>query len=428
MIRHIFKIIWNERKLNSWLVLEYIIVFCVLWFCCDYIYTMVDSYYAPSGFDIDHTYRIEMGEKPLNNEEGGLSESDKYAWAMTFIERVKRHPDVENVTLANASIPYGGSNWWSGYIINSDSVHNNTRERFVTSEFFDVFKMNIRKGRIFNWQDDADKDKIIISPIRNNLFGGIYKNDTPVPIEGVRELHYKHDWDAKKADYTVIGITDKIRDNYFEPYSSNAIHPLKKKDVNLSDNQIAIRVKPEADHDFAGRFSKEMREQLFIGPYYLSSVTSVKDMRTALAVDWGVTDKMNNAYAITLFLMINIFLGLLGSFWFRTQSRRSEIGLRIALGASKQKVKSMVIFETLFMLVIASVIGTIICLSLGKDEILVDLGIPFVFKDQWGIGAEQNIINFIVTFTFLAIVSVIAVWYPARQASSVQPAEALHDE
>ena len=36
MIRHILKIIWNERRSNLWILLEYTLVFSVLWFCCDY--------------------------------------------------------------------------------------------------------------------------------------------------------------------------------------------------------------------------------------------------------------------------------------------------------------------------------------------------------------------------------------------------------
>ena len=49
MIRHIFKIIWNERKTNAWIVLEYILVFCVLWFCVDYLYYMGKCYWEPVG-------------------------------------------------------------------------------------------------------------------------------------------------------------------------------------------------------------------------------------------------------------------------------------------------------------------------------------------------------------------------------------------
>lgn len=429
MIRHISKIIWNERKINAWLIIEYIIIFSILWFCSDYLYVMLRSYYGPQGFDIDHVYVINMREKPsTKNESEGL---DRYALAMTFMDRVKRHPDIENAAFAKASVPYEWNTWMSGYKINSDSNNVILHQRFVSTEFFDVFKMKVQ-GQIFDWEDDNFKDAAIISPFKDGIFGAWEEVEVQMPISDVHTLRYDFEWDANKFVHKVTGQTDKIKDTYFQPYQSNIILPLKRKDLDEQgiggELQIPVRVKPEADKDFVERFTKDMREQLFIGPYYLSSIVSVKDLRTQLDSQWGARDEINSAYAITLFLIVNIFLGILGSFWFRTQSRRSELALRIALGSSKKKVQGMIIIETMMLLTIASIISTIICLNLSDPEILRSLGIPTVNKKEWGIGKEQNIINFVITYVFLAVASILAVWYPAKQASDTQPAEALHDE
>jgi putative ABC transport system permease protein len=425
MIRHILKIIWNERKLNAWLVMEYIIIFCVLWFCCDYLYTMLRSYYGPQGYDINHVYMINMGEKPSEKESEG---SDMYGLAMTFMERVKRHPDIENVAFAMAAVPYGGKMWMGGFKINSDSVDIVLRQRFVSTEFFDVFKMKV-DGQIFDWTDHAAKDDVVISAISGDQFGDPNRYESAwIPVPEVHTLRYDNEWDAIKNKYKVIGRTAAMKDPYYEPCMSSIIIPLRREDVNLVRDQIIVRVKPEADKDFVERFTRDMREQLFIGPYYLSSVASVRDMKTQNASLWGVKDLINSTYAITLFLVVNIFLGILGSFWFRTQSRRREIGLRIALGSSRKKVQGMVIFETLLLLIIASIVSTVICLNLDNPETLQSLGIPTINKEAWGIGKEQHVINFAITFTFLALLSVVAVWYPAGQASHTQPAEALYDE
>lgn len=425
MIQHIFKIIWNERKTNSWLIIEYIIIFCIFWFCCDYLYIMLRSYYGDQGYDMSYVYKINMEERPFDVE--GNEDVDRYACAITFMERVKHHPDIESISISNAAMPYGPT-WMSGYKINSDSLNYSLRQRFVSSGYFDVFKIDVQ-GRIFDWTDNNSKNDAIISPFKDNKFGVTYNDEMPsVPVSEVHTLHYGQEWDAIKIHHTVIGNVRPIRDSYFEPFMSNIIMPLKREDVNLSHNDIAIRVKPGTEKDFAERFVKDMREQLFIGPYYLASVTSLEDIKVQVDARWGVRDKMNSTYAITLFLVINIFLGILGSFWFRTQSRRNEIGLRIALGSTKRKVQGMIIFETIFLLFISSIVATVICLNLSDPEIIYSLGIPTVPKKEWGIGSEQNIVNYAITFGFLAIVSVVAVWYPARQAAKTQPAEALHDE
>ncbi|NDV67878.1 ABC transporter permease [Dysgonomonas sp. 25] len=430
MIRHIFKIIWNERKLNAWLIVEFLIVFCVLWFCCDYIHTITRKQLEDPGLNIEHVYKIEMREKPSTGD-GSEEEIDRYALALTLLERVKRHPDIESVSLSNAGAPYG-STWMNAYRINSDSANHGLLVRHVTSEYFDVFKVKV-DGRIFDWTDNASREEAIITPFKDNLFGDQQQDVEMYDISQVHQLVYDNEWDAIKEKHRVIGIGNRMKTAYFNPYICSVILPLRKEGVNLANNEILIRVKASADDkNFIQRFSKDMREQLFISPYYLSSISSMESIKENLDMKWGFKKQTYSAYAITLFIVVNIFLGVLGSFWFRTQSRRSEIGLRIALGSSKKKVQGIIIAETIFLLLIAGIVATVICLSVGTPEIIESLGIPNANRNWFGIvetkGITDHIINFALTFGFLALVSIIAVWYPAKQASDIAPAEALHDE
>ena len=98
-----------------------------------------------------------------------------------------------------------------------------------------------------------------------------------------------------------------------------------------------VRVKPEAEADFVEKFARDMRDQLSVGPYFLLWVTPIENEKKAS--DESTFYHMKGVYAIIGFLVVNVFLGLLGSFWFRVQARRSEIGLRVAMGSSKRKVR-----------------------------------------------------------------------------------------
>ncbi len=216
-----------------------------------------------------------------------------------------------------------------------------------------------------------------------------------------------------------------MKDSYFDSFYSNMIQPLDKKEYDLANMQIYIRVSPGVDNDFAERFTREMRDQLMLGPYFLASVFS--STKNAREMNWPTGD-LNGIYAITTFLILNIFLGIIGTFWYRTQTRRSEVGLRLALGATRQGVKQMIFGETLLILFIASVVGVNICLNINQTELLELLDIPISNRMEAGIGMEQEFINYVLTFGLLATISLIAVWYPARQAAKIPPAEALRDE
>lgn len=432
MIRHIFKIIWNERYTNAWVVLEYILVFCILWFCCDYLYFIAKSYIEPLGFDITDTYAVQMTDHESSENklsfsdydfnEKPLTDEDRYAYAIEILERLKQYPGVENACLSNSSIPYGNS-WASmGFLINSDSTSQSILMRSVSSEFFDVFKIKLKSGRVFNWTDPADQFAVLINPDRNGMFGDPVKGTHPATE--VTTLRTKH---SDPTPRTVVGVTDKLKNSTFGPYTYTVFMPLDKYHANPT-GEITIRVSPNAVKGFEERFTEDMKNQLKVGPYFFSEITSFKETQKQ-SIKWsGITDDLKSIYAIISFLIINMFLGIIGTFWYRTEARVSEIGLRTALGASKQKIKSFLYVETLILLLIASVVGVNICINVGQADLLSAIGVPQADHKQIGSGIEQYFIIFALTFLFLAIVSLLAVWYPARQASNMRPADALHEE
>ena len=424
MIRHIFKIIWNERKTNAWITLEYVLVFCVLWFCVDYLFYMGKCFWEPSGFDIENTYQINMQKKTagnaISNQDGNDQEKeiDKQALATTFAERVKQYPGVENVCFSAWGAPFNWSTYWSSYYINEDTAHMaNVRIRWATESFFDVFKIKNTVKDFSTWGAPGT-NQVVITPNRSGEYGS---TDYSIPMDEVKKLVSTYD----STVYRVVGKAEKIKDNYFESFPSNMIQPLKTGDFELPEMQIYMRVSPGAGKDFAERFTREMRDRLMLDPYFLASVKStVKNART---INWPAKD-LNGVYAITTFLILNIFLGIIGTFWYRTQARRSEIGLRLALGATRQGVKRMICGETLLLLFVASIVGVNICLNIEQTELLELLDIPISNRVDAGIGKEQEFINYALTFSILAAISLIAVWYPARQASKIPPAETLRDE
>lgn len=421
MIRHILKVIWNERKANAWIVLEFIIVFCVLWFCCDYLYYLGTRYFEPHGFDIDHTYTIKMGKDELVE----LEEGQAYTMASLFKTRVEQYPGVESVAFGVAAMPYGWNTAGSGFYMNEDSTNYTVMTMWVTPEFFDVFKIKVLKGQVFEGDGMDSQRDVLISPGRDGTVGWSGSSDDKrYSVEEVNILRQKID---DNSPYRVIGIVEKQKRSLFESYESNMLIPLTREKLNLSKNQIIIRVRPEADNGFAERFASDMKEQLSIGPYFLTSVTSLKDLQKE-DTEYEVTDDLNSVIAITLFLIINIFLGIIGTFWSRIQSRRGEIGLRMAMGTSRKRIQLLLFTETFLLLFISSVVGTVICLNLGQTDLLEALGIPLAEYEEAGFGYEQNFINYGLTFLFMLLVSLFSVWYPVRQASKLQPAETLRDE
>ena len=417
MIKHILKIIWTERKSNAWILLELTLVFCVLWFCSDYLYFNAKRYMEPKGFDIEHTYRIgiTMNDEGRKIDASGSDEEKERLlqnlW--TIYDRIKAYPTIEDISYSWASVPYSGNFNDSDSFVDSTNIH--PWAKVITPGFFKVFKINIISGVPFNDVNSVVGNNVVISGTRNDKFG-------PKNVTDVNELRHPDDTKDK-----VIGVANKAKYNEYSDYRMITYYPLKKDDKSIiSYREIAIRVKPEADKNFADKFTKDMQNQLEVGPYFLTSVTPISKDRE-LFMDWvGYSGDFKSIFSITTFLIVNIFLGIIGTFWFRTQSRRSEIGLRIATGASRANIQKMFVGETLILLFLASIVAAVICINVSLADILKDISVPIINSKQ---GIEMRyLINYGLTFLFLALIAILAVWYPAKQASEIPPVEALHDE
>lgn len=427
MIQHIFKIIWNERRSNLWILIELIFIFTILWFCSDYISYMFQRHSEPLGYDIEHTYILDIGiDENLKSEllkDGSITEQEllsESGW--TIFERVKKSPIVEVACLSQCGYPYFGGSMSMNYIIDGDTVKKDIETIRVTPEYFDVYKIKMQEGKHFTW-DNFDENLAVITGDRQDDFGK--KN-----VNEVKSLTNDSPEDSKQSK--VIGTAKFKRDPYTQYYAERAIFPISRKELNISNQfqgTVSIRVSPQEDNsEFRNRFLSSMSDQLNVGPFFLAGIKSLDDVR-AQYMEWNAyEDNIKSVSVVSLFLIVNIFLGIIGTFWFRVQARRSEIGLRMALGSNKREVQMLFIQETLLLLFIASVIGAAIAFNISLTEFIKELGVPSVPQDSNHDNLKQYCINYLLTFGILAFIAVLAVWYPVRKASQIQPAKALHEE
>ena len=119
------------------------------------------------------------------------------------------------------------------------------------------------------------------------------------------------------------------------------------------------------------------------------------------------------------FLLLNILLGIVGTFWFRTQHRRSELALRVAVGSSRAQLWGRLNNEGIVLLSLAALPAAVICYNIGY----LDLTDGYM---EWG--TARFLITFAISYFLMALMILAGIWFPARQAIRIQPAEALREE
>ena len=76
------------------------------------------------------------------------------------------------------------------------------------------------------------------------------------------------------------------------------------------------------------------------------------------------------------FFLLNVLLGVVGTFWYRTQQRSAEIGLRMAMGATRKGIFWQLVKEGLALLTIAFIPSAAIFANLLYMEVTQGSEIP----------------------------------------------------
>ena len=177
---------------------------------------------------------------------------------------------------------------------------------------------------------------------------------------------------------------------------------------------ILIRVKPGRMESFKQQFESDASLRQYKN-VYLSQMTKLTDEGVATDRDKTVEARMYTV--VIILLIVIIFLGMLGTFWFRMQERVSEIAIRKVCGASSGDIFRRVISEGLLLVVFATVLAAIAGWVIMKVTDVAD-GLPY----------ESVVLTEMMTMILVVVGIVVSIWYPARRAMRIEPAIAIKAE
>lgn len=413
MIKNMLKQIWNQRRSNGWLFAELLIVFVLLWYCIDILYSYSYAELQPKGCDIEYTYHIEIMNNPTQTIYTDNADTLEQNWRKPLDEilhRICNYPEVEAATMWLGTDAYTTNNMYQAYTI--DSVHTVLANiRYVSEDYCRVLRTEMLRGSQTEWNALSVPLPAIVSA---DLADSIFRRQDVIGQEF-------YDYYQPSLHYRVVGVMALQKNTDYTRYEPYIITPMPQwYNEGQSMANISIRVRPDCNAGFAERFIRQMGPQLQVTPFYLFNVQSYQEQKDISDIEEGVTTYVKSVRMVILFFIVNAFLGLMGTFWFRARHRRSEIGLRLAMGSSREKIRRQLIGEGLLLLTFASVPGIVICANMVAADI--------TFTQTVDAGVLRFLFCLLITWYLMALMVIVGVWFPARQAMKVQPAEALHEE
>ena len=423
--------IWNQLR-NRWrnnisILLELCLVFCFLWYITDYFFVLNYNYHLPSHQSLENTWQIKLGTLPDTHPEYQKAAADsveKEANFLRIIDRLKQMPEVEAVALfGDISTPGGESYYGRSIFMPQDTtswIYGMWHASDIRGDYFKVFHYTDPQGKEVSLQDfQVNENSVVLDEAFAQL---LFPDGQAVGKEIVCDMN-------AKVTYRVVGVVGNTkRFDYLRP--TKKFYTFERANGgNCHYYEIAIRVKNGVkEAEMTGAFRNRLTSELRIGNYFLKSFDSYEHIHQQTDRSFGISNEIRSNMLLLLFFLLNIILCVIGTFWYRISRRRGEIGLQMAMGATRTNIRWLFYLEGLCLLTVSGIIAMFIEVQFVALDMVETLGA----YDGGNYLPDDKPLRFLITnfitWCILAVSIVIAIYIPANQASHMNPSDALRDE
>ncbi len=400
MITQLFKLLWKQRKFNSLMIVEIAFSFIALMALSATCIHFWKRYNEPLGMEYKNMW-ILYAHQPWNiAPELQLTDSVK----AIKIEEIKKFVK-NNYSEVLAVSKITGFDYV--YTQSSSSSCNDLENKQICynssptePDLAKTFGMKILEGR---WIIDEDRfsnveTAVINKKLKEELFGNGFvagktfyigkEKPRALKIVGVFEALKKNGEFEKEPNFMLTAHREK-----HNPYGGVAIKLRPGISKNFEDQLIKDLNAMDKTYEFRIEKMEETRK------YYLAA-------KLAPLIIIG---------SIVIFLIVNVMLGLFGMLWLNISRRKSEIGLRRAVGSTGNKIVWRILGETYVLALVSMSIGFLFTMQLF---------IYNLFDTPVATLVQANLLSLAI----ILILCTISAYAPARLAASLEPAEALHEE
>jgi putative ABC transport system permease protein len=324
-------------------------------------------------------------------------------------ERIRAVPGVKNVGLANYLPLDGGSNNFSFTVLGRPPIRPSdqpsTEARQVTPDFFATMGMPVVRGRALAATDRPGTPRVLV--VNRAFAQSFFPNEDPIG----KTITLGWGGDPGGDPREIVGVVGDVHSFGLDGAPEATVYaPLAQR----PDHSISIVVRTDgAPTTLANPLRAVVRDLDHELPVY-----SVQTMEERVAASVG--RQRFYATLIAVFAAVALILsavGLYGVIAYAVSQRTHELGVRVALGATGDRISRMVIGEGLALTAVGILIGSVAAFFAGR----------LVSSLLFGVGALDPITMGTVVLV-LATVATLASWLPARRAARVDPLIAMRGD
>ena len=356
----------NEWRSNVWMSVELTIVGAVLFGIFVFFALLAYMHRPPQGIDFTDIYVGGIEVVP-GTSSGYRPYADSLHNASTDLEMLKinlrANPYVESVGTGSNAIPYN---------YNYNGARLSTKDADSTIYYFGNNRLMdpdmIVTLRVSGYNGESP-DQLAEMVKQNKVLISI-PEDEDGDFDAGKWVGHEVCIGRDSTNLLEVGATiHGIRRVDYEPLFNGVM--INNIGRNHIPAEIAVRVKAGKGREFLESLDES---QLEFGNLYISNMQSIDNIKEAAHRQFSTL--MRNLGACTLFLMIAVFLGILGSFWYRTQQRIPEIALRKVNGATDRDIMRRFLSEGLMILLVSTPFIVIIPVLITQSGLNINEYIP----------------------------------------------------
>jgi putative ABC transport system permease protein len=358
--------------------------------------------------------RADLGIKPDHVVTMNLAlPRDKYPEAQqrrTFFEqllpRIAALPGVTNAGAVHA-LPMSGSGDGNSFQIVGQPSFEKGREphtefRIATPGYFVAIGTELRRGRWFRAQDDANAPRVALA---NEAFAARF-------LRGLEPVGRRFTLgDDKQTQFEIIGVVENVMNDDLDDLGEPCVYlPFAQIPVRVMN--LVIR-SPGVDEQIVPAVRRELAALDASLP--LGEVRMMTEM-----VRERRSPKEMLMWALSIFGLMALAMASVGTYAIMAYSvaeRTHELGVRIALGAQAADVLLLVLRRGLMLTLAGIGLGLAGAFALTRS----------LARLLYGVTATDPL-TFAGVSLALAGVALLACWIPARRAAKVDPMIALRHE
>ncbi|MBS1822593.1 MAG: ABC transporter permease [Acidobacteria bacterium] len=367
-----------------------------------FVRSLVNLTRIDPGFNRNGVLRLD-----IDSNVTGLKGDDPRLMAMfgEIEQRVSALPGVKAASFGSFFFAQGS---WNGVINVPGAGYNDridVKHNVIDGDFFKTMQIPLLAGRTFGPQDTATSHKVAIisEATARDLF--------PTGVNPIGRHYFLGRDPNPKSDVEVVGIVKDV------------------KFLSLQEAQQYIDYIPNPQHPWgygglAVRYSGDFNAVSTAVQQAIHSVDRTLPISHVTTldsiVDRTITNQRLVAQLSAFFGLLAVFLssiGIYGLMSYMVGKRTNEIGIRIAVGASRASVRWLVMREILLLVAIGIAIGVPVTF----------FGSRIVTSMLFGLRGTDAV-SLAASIAGLLLIAVLAGYLPARRAARVDPVVALRYE